>query len=242
MIPVAEIFGPTIQGEGPHVGMQTLFVRVAGCDFKCAWCDSKFAWKIDGSIKRYGTKELADILVKECNNSKCSNVVLTGGNPCLYDFKQVIDILHNNNITVDIETQGSKMPDWLLDVDLLVISPKAPSSKQPDVYKTVNEYMNMKLLSSIKQKVAIKIPVFNEEDFEFAMKYYALVDYYREKGVDIDLYLSVGNTNTTETGDISKRVLSDYEKLINMVANSYMKRVFILPQVHTLLWGNKQGV
>lgn len=240
MIPVAEIFGPTIQGEGPHVGMQTLFVRVAGCDFKCAWCDSKFAWKIDGSIKRYGTKELADILVQECNNSKCSNVVLTGGNPCLYDFKQVIDILHDNNITVDIETQGSKMPDWLLDVDLLVISPKAPSSKQPDVYKTVNEYM--KLLSSIKQKVAIKIPVFNEEDFEFAMKYYALVDYYREKGVDIDLYLSVGNTNTTEAGDISKRVLSDYEKLINMVANSYMERVFILPQVHTLVWGNKQGV
>ena len=240
MIPVAEIFGPTIQGEGPHVGMQTLFVRVAGCDFKCAWCDSKFAWKIDGSIKRYGTKELADILVQECNNSKCSNVVLTGGNPCLYDFKQVIDILHDNNITVDIETQGSKMPDWLLDVDLLVISPKAPSSKQPDVYKTVNEYM--KLLSSIKQKVAIKIPVFNEEDFEFATKYYALVDYYREKGVDIDLYLSVGNTNTTEAGDISKRVLSDYEKLINMVANSYMQRVFILPQVHTLVWGNKQGV
>ncbi len=240
MIPVAEIFGPTIQGEGPHVGMQTLFVRVAGCDFKCAWCDSKFAWKIDGSIIRYGTKELADILVQECNNSKCSNVVLTGGNPCLYDFKEVIDILHDNNITVDIETQGSKMPDWLLDVDLLVISPKAPSSKQPDVYKTVNEYM--KLLTSIKQKVAIKIPVFNEEDFEFAMKYYALVDYYREKGVDIDLYLSVGNTNTTEAGDISKRVLTDYEKLINMVVNSYMERVFILPQVHTLVWGNKQGV
>lgn len=240
MIPIAEIFGPTIQGEGPHVGMQTLFVRVAGCDFKCAWCDSKFAWKIDGSIKRYGTKELADILVQECNNSKCSNVVLTGGNPCLYDFKQVIDILHDNNITVDIETQGSKMPDWLLDVDLLVISPKAPSSKQLDVYETVNQYM--KLLLSVKQKVAIKIPVFNEEDFEFAMKYYALVDYYREKGVDIDLYLSVGNTNTTEAGDISKRVLSDYEKLINMVVNSYMERVFILPQVHTLVWGNKQGV
>lgn len=240
MIPVAEIFGPTIQGEGPHVGMQTLFVRVAGCDFKCAWCDSKFAWKIDGSIKRYGTKELAEVLVQECNNSKCSNVVLTGGNPCLYNFKEVIDILHDNNITVDIETQGSKMPDWLIDVDLLVISPKAPSSKQPDVYKTVNEYMKLPL--SIKQKIAIKIPVFNEEDFEFAMKYYALVDYYREKGIDIDLYLSVGNTDTAEAGDISKRVLSDYEKLINMVANSTMERVFILPQVHTLVWGNKQGV
>lgn len=240
MIPVAEIFGPTIQGEGPHVGMQTLFVRVAGCDFKCAWCDSKFAWKIDGSIKRYGTKELADILFKKCIDTNCKNIVLTGGNPCLYNFGDVIEELHEHNITVDVETQGSKLPDWLWEVDLLVISPKAPSSKQPDVYETVNEYM--RLLLSVKQKVAIKIPVFNEEDFEFAMKYYALVDYYREKGVDIDLYLSVGNTNTTEAGDISKRVLSDYEKLINMVANSYMKRVFILPQVHTLVWGNKQGV
>lgn len=240
MIPVAEIFGPTIQGEGPHVGMQTLFVRVAGCDFKCSWCDSKFAWKIDGSIKRYGTKELAEVLINECNVGKCNNIVLTGGNPCLYDFKDVIYELHKHNITVDIETQGSKMPDWLLDVDLLVISPKAPSSHQPDVYESVNQYM--KLLSSFKQQVAIKIPIFNEEDFEFAMKYYTMVEYYREKGVNVDLYLSVGNTDTKEAGDISKRVLTDYEKLINMVADSYMKRVFILPQVHTLVWGNKQGV
>ena len=71
---------------------------------------------------------------------------------------------------MDIETQGSRMPTWLLDVDLLVISPKAPSSKQPDVYETINGYM--KLLLSVKQKVAIKIPVFDEEDFEFAQKYY----------------------------------------------------------------------
>ena len=69
-----------------------------------------------------------------------------------------------------------------------------------------------------------------------------MVDYYRRKGVDIDLYLSVGNTNTTEKGDISQRVLKDYEKLIERVSNSDMKRVFILPQIHTLVWGNKQGV
>ena len=240
MIPVAEIFGPTIQGEGPHVGMKTLFVRVAGCDFKCAWCDSKFAWKIDGSVKRYKTKELADILVKKCIDTNCKNVVLTGGNPCLYNFGDVIEELHNHNITVDVETQGSKLPDWLWEVDLLVISPKAPSSHQPDVYESVNRHL--KLMESVQGKVAIKIPVFNEEDFQFAEKYYTMVDYYRRKGVDIDLYLSVGNTNTTEKGDISQRVLKDYEKLIERVSNSDMKRVFILPQIHTLVWGNKQGV
>lgn len=240
MIPVAEIFGPTIQGEGPHAGMQTLFVRVVGCDFNCAWCDSKFAWKVNESTKRYGTKELADILVKECSITRCNNVVITGGNPCLYDFDSIIEELHNQNITIDIETQGSKLPDWLLKVDQLVISPKAPSSHQPDVYESINRYLET--ASNIQTNIAIKIPVFNQEDFEFAEKYYSLVDYYRRKGMNIELYLSVGNTNTSEDGDISKRVLADYEKLINMVANSDMKRVFILPQIHTLVWGNKQGV
>ena len=240
MIPVAEIFGPTIQGEGPHVGMKTLFVRAAGCDFKCAWCDSKFAWKIDGSVKRYRTKELADILVKKCIDTNCKNIVLTGGNPCLYNFEDVIEELHNHNITVDVETQGSKLPDWLWGVDLLVISPKAPSSKQPDVYESVNNYIKSTI--PFNNQIAIKIPVFNDEDFEFAEKYYSLVDYHRRNGINIDMYLSVGNTDTSEAGDISFRVLKDYEKLIGKVAASKMERVFVLPQVHTLVWGNKQGV
>lgn len=48
-IPVLEIFGPTIQGEGMVVGRKTMFVRTAGCDYRCAWCDSAFTW--DGSAK-----------------------------------------------------------------------------------------------------------------------------------------------------------------------------------------------
>ena len=41
-IPVLEIFGPTIQGEGMVVGQKTMFIRTAGCDYSCAWCDSAF--------------------------------------------------------------------------------------------------------------------------------------------------------------------------------------------------------
>ena len=48
-IPVIEIFGPTIQGEGMVVGQKTMFVRTAGCDYSCSWCDSSFTW--DGSGK-----------------------------------------------------------------------------------------------------------------------------------------------------------------------------------------------
>ena len=48
-IPVMEIFGPTIQGEGMVIGQKTMFVRTAGCDYSCSWCDSAFTW--DGTGK-----------------------------------------------------------------------------------------------------------------------------------------------------------------------------------------------
>ena len=48
-IPVLEVFGPTIQGEGRVIGRKTMFVRTAGCDYRCSWCDSAFTW--DGSAK-----------------------------------------------------------------------------------------------------------------------------------------------------------------------------------------------
>ena len=77
----------------------------------------------------------------------------------------------------------------------------------------------------------------------FAQKYYNLVNsLILESAINAKMYLSVGNTDTNEPGDISKRVLTDYNKLIDKVCNSDMQNVYVLPQVHTLVWGNKQGV
>lgn len=244
MIPVAEIFGPTIQGEGPNTGLKSIFVRVAGCDFKCSWCDSKFAWEVDTKTTRFqNPPQLAAELGKRCRETHTSHIILTGGNPCLYDFEPVIKELRKYNITFDVETQGSKLPDWLLETDTIVISPKAPSSGQPDVMENVQDLLKrIVMLPAYKRpKVAIKIPVFTDEDFKFAERWFELV-----KGsipsLDIKLYLSVGNTNTTESGDISGRVLADYKKLIDKVISSNMDKVYVMPQVHTLVWGNKQGV
>lgn len=244
MIPVAEIFGPTIQGEGPNTGLKSIFVRVAGCDFKCSWCDSKFAWKVDIKTTRFqNPSQLAAELFKRCLETHTSHIILTGGNPCLYDFGSVIKELRKYNITFGVETQGSKLPDWLLEIDTIVISPKAPSSGQPDVMESVQDLLKriVMLPDHKRPKVAIKIPVFTNEDFKFAERWFELV-----KGsifsLDIKLYLSVGNTNTTESGDISGRVLADYKKLIDKVISSNMDKVYVMPQVHTLVWGNKQGV
>lgn len=243
MIPVAEVFGPTIQGEGPNVGIKTLFVRVVGCDFNCSWCDSKFAWKADDNTKRYKPEELSYNLIKMCNDTNTQNVVLTGGNPCLYDFEKVIDDLHDLGITVDVETQGSKLPDWCYKVDQLVISPKAPSSGQPDVYQNILKFLGDESKVPVGFKVAIKIPVFNEEDFQFCKQYYGMVEQLIwESNLEAKMYLSVGNSNTNEDGKIAERILYDYEKLIDRTMQSNMKKVYVLPQVHTLVWGNRQGV
>jgi len=240
MIPVAEIFGPTIQGEGPNTGIKCIFLRVAGCDMHCEWCDSKFAWRIDSNTKKYNPVELSEILIDKCIKSNTSKVIITGGNPCLYDFDLIIDNLIAKNITVDIETQGTIFPSWLNKVNTLVISPKAPSSKQKDVFNNIENF-----LSTFNKEqtllIAIKIPVFNDEDFEFSLKYYNLVKEYSKK-LNIKLYINVGNSNTKESGDISYRILNNYKKLIDKVLNSPMDNVYIMPQMHTLIWGNKQGV
>ncbi len=239
-INVTEIFGPTIQGEGPKAGIKTIFVRVVGCDFKCSWCDSKFAWAESENSRKYSDEELIDELRTLCNNTNTRNVVLTGGNPCLYNFSNVISKLKDDDISFDVETQGSKFPAWLLMCNTIVISPKAPSSHQPNVFENICNWLSKNYNTLLKNKtnIAIKIPVFNNEDFEFARTYHFLT----QSNLNIKLYLSVGNDNVDEKGDIAERILRNYKTLIEKVMQSDMKYVYILPQIHTLVWGNKQGV
>lgn len=240
---ISEIFGPTIQGEGPNAGMKCIFVRVVGCDFNCSWCDSKFSWSMKDTFKSYTEQELLNEILQYCESTNTASVIFTGGNPCLYDFGNIINELHNQHITADVETQGSRLPNWLYNIDQLVISPKGPSSNQPDVFDNVKDFLTNEEMLPTNYNAAIKIPIFNEQDLDFASKYYDLVQAVKiEFGINIRMYLSVGNTDTSEEGDISRRVLNDYEKLINRINESDMSKVYILPQIHTLIWGNKQGV
>lgn len=232
-ISIAEIFGPTIQGEGPNAGKKTIFVRVAGCDYQCKWCDSCFAWKAS-SGKKYTQEELLSQVLKLCHKTNTSQVTLTGGNPCIYDFNDFLLGLHCNNIKVDVETQGSVFPDWLRFCDSVVISPKAPSSGMPDTIDKIVDWIE----NNPNVKTTIKIPVFTDEDKDFTLRYYENVkDFLNTK-----LYVSVGNSDVVEEGPITGRILKTYEELIDWVMNSEMDDVYILPQIHTLVWGNKQGV
>ncbi|MGQ0418893.1 7-carboxy-7-deazaguanine synthase QueE, partial [Bacillus sp. HC-Mk] len=129
-IPVLEIFGPTIQGEGMVVGQKTMFIRTAGCDYSCAWCDSAFTW--DGSakdqIRQMTPEDIWDELVA-IGGENFSHVTISGGNPALLkNIEFLLSILKENGMRTAIETQGSKWQDWLLQIDEITISPKPPSS------------------------------------------------------------------------------------------------------------------
>lgn len=129
-IPVLEIFGPTIQGEGMVIGQKTMFVRTAGCDYSCSWCDSSFTW--DGSAKqdiRWMSAREIEQELDELGTATCSHVTISGGNPALIkQLGELIEVLHARGIEIALETQGSRWQDWFMDVDELTLSPKPPSS------------------------------------------------------------------------------------------------------------------
>lgn len=244
-INVVEIFS-SIQGEGPNVGARCIFVRVKGCDFACSFCDSKFTWDNEKNFTPYDDSELSEHLITMCKENSCNRIVLTGGNPCLYDFGCIISELRCNNIQVDIETQGSKLPDWLSETTQIVFSPKPPSSGMNDTYDEITTYIteNNYIQSA---DVSIKVPVFTEEDINFARKYAKFVNEFivkHDNNINLRMYLSVGNSDVDTCDSIRDRVLTDYEHLLDAINKDpeNFQNIYILPQLHTLIWGNKQGV
>lgn len=238
-IPVMEVFGPTVQGEGMVIGQKTMFVRTAGCDYRCAWCDSAFTW--DGSekdnIKMYDPMDLFYKLLDEAGEN-FNHVTISGGNPALIGeaLGQFIDICHKSDIKVGLETQGSRWQEWMLDIDDLTISPKPPSSKMGTDFYILDSFVDR--LLNHETNFSLKIVVFDDEDFEFAK----MINN-RYKQWEIPFYLSVGNIDPKEDGDISKRLLSSLDWLWGKVLDDpEINNARALPQLHTLVFANKRGV
>ena len=239
-IPVMEIFGPTIQGEGMVVGQKTMFVRTAGCDYSCSWCDSAFTW--DGSGKYLITQMTADEIwteLKKLGSKGFSFVTISGGNPVLLqNLQALIKILKENDIKIGVETQGSKWQEWLYEVDELTISPKPPSSGMVTNYTFLSEMLEKLNSKNNNQHISLKIVIFNDEDYAYAKDIHL-------RYPNLPFYLQVGNDDITESnnGQLISHLLKKYEVLVDkVIADEELRNVRVLPQLHTLLWGNKRGV
>ncbi|XJZ25656.1 7-carboxy-7-deazaguanine synthase QueE [Bacillota bacterium Lsc_1132] len=239
-IPVMEIFGPTIQGEGMVIGQKTMFVRTAGCDYSCSWCDSAFTWNGTGKdeIKMLTAEEIWAEL-KRIGGNGFSFVTISGGNPALIqNLNSLINILKDQNIKVCLETQGSRWQDWFLNIDELTLSPKPPSSNMVTDFSVLDRIIEQLSKREAGKNVNLKIVVFDDLDYEYAKKVY-------QRYSGISFFLQVGNEHLTaeDNQELIKNLLEKYEWLINKtMEDDDFKDVRVLPQLHTFVWGNKRGV
>jgi len=232
---VSEIFGPTIQGEGGLIGSPTVFVRTAGCDYRCTWCDTLYAVLPEHRTTWYrmSADEVLD-RVMSLSGQKPILVTLSGGNPALQPLDIVIDKGHGLGLTFALETQGSVVKPWFEKLDYLVVSPKPPSSgEQTDWDRLASAIAR----AGTTTQTTLKVVVFDDLDYAYARQVML-------KHPDVDLILQVGNPQPPHLSDEIDidGLLRRYEWLANKVASDGWYRVRVLPQLHTLVWGNTRGV
>jgi organic radical activating enzyme len=143
----------TIQGEGYYQGHAAYFVRLGGCDVGCVWCDVKESW--DASAHPMVTVEE---IVKRAKNSGSEIVVITGGEPAMYNLTVLTNELKKAGLRTNIETSGAyKLTGaW----DWVCFSPKKFKAPVSSMYDQANE---------------LKVIVYNKSDFAWAEEFAALV-------------------------------------------------------------------
>ncbi|MCZ4354023.1 7-carboxy-7-deazaguanine synthase QueE [Roseovarius aestuarii] len=231
---IAEIFGPTIQGEGALIGEPTVFVRTGGCDYRCTWCDSLHA--VESAYRHTWTAMDTDAVWAEVQRLSKGNpltVSLSGGNPAIQDFAPLITLGHAAGYRFACETQGSIAKPWFADLDTLVLSPKPPSSGETVDWDAFNACLQAGKAAS---STVMKIVVFDEMDYAWARQT-------ANKYPRLPLFLQPGNLAVDPDVAVDLQVMAD--KLLWLVERTLLDCWFaprILPQLHVLLWGNKRGV
>lgn len=152
LLPLMEEFY-TIQGEGYNTGKAAYFIRLGGCDVGCHWCDVKESW--DAEIHPLTH---SDQIVINAEKYPGKAVVITGGEPLIYNLDYLTAQLQSRGIKTFIETSGAYplSGSW----DWICLSPKKFKAPLPSVLNAAGE---------------LKVIIFNKSDFEFAEKNAALV-------------------------------------------------------------------
>ncbi len=159
-LPVMESFY-TLQGEGFHQGRAAYFIRLAGCNVGCVWCDVKESWNADAHPK-FSVEEIVEQAVKAVHRQPSTVnrhlVVVTGGEPLMHDLNELTSALQHAGFETNIETSGSSALSgkW----DWICLSPKKFKQPLPEILPVANE---------------LKVVIFNKSDFDWAEEYAAKV-------------------------------------------------------------------
>jgi 7-carboxy-7-deazaguanine synthase len=151
----------TIQGEGFYQGNAAYFIRLGGCDVGCVWCDVKESW--DASVHPLTSVEQ---MVTAAKASGTQMVVVTGGEPAMYDLSFLTNQLHQVGLKTNIETSGvyPLTGSW----DWVCFSPKKFMMPHPSIFSEADE---------------LKVIVYNKSDFAWAEQHA------RSVNADCELFL-----------------------------------------------------
>jgi organic radical activating enzyme len=144
-LPIMEFFY-TIQGEGFYSGRAAFFIRIAGCDVGCVWCDVKDSW--DSEKHPLHT---IDFLIEQVVTSGTDLVVITGGEPAMYDLTALTNRLKTINVEIAMETSGCY--NLIGQIDWYCFSPKKFKAPVDQAYQLASE---------------LKIVISHPSDFQWA--------------------------------------------------------------------------
>lgn len=236
-IRVSEIFGPTIQGEGALIGVPTVFVRTGGCDYRCSWCDSLHAVEPEyRDTWKPMTPAAVMAEIEALSGGQPLMVSLSGGNPAIQPLGGLIQLGQGKGYGFALETQGSVARRWFANLDMLVLSPKPPSSGMAVDWDIFEQCVT----AAAGAQTVLKIVVFDETDYQWA----------RDAALrhsDLAIYLQPGNHTPPPPDDDGAVVDQDGIDarmlwLVDRVIEDRWFRAKVLPQLHVMLWGNKRGV
>ena len=130
---LVEVF-ESLQGEGRNSGRPCVFIRFAGCNLACHWCDTPLKARFSAKL---------DELVAEAKSFRARSVVLTGGEPAVQEgMPELVAALKREGFWIAVETNGTKSPDWFAFVDYVACSPKveyAAIYDAPEALKAADE-------------------------------------------------------------------------------------------------------
>lgn len=227
----------SINGEGRRAGQLALFVRFAGCNLNCAYCDTKWANEADVSYHEYTIDELYQ-MIKE---SKVKNITLTGGEPLIQpNMDRLLNRLRQDaSLRIEIETNGSvDIQPFLLDVQLGDVQAHSVKSAVADNvsftldYKTsvsgMEDRMHMDNYVNLRTQDTVKFVVGSIRDLEKAKR--IIEDYHLvEKGCGIYLSPCFGEVQPSE--------------MVDFLVEHRLNDVNVQLQLHKFIWDpDKRGV
>ena len=226
---VSEIFGPTLQGEGPSAGRgPTYFLRLAGCNMSCSWCDTAFTWdweRFDRSVEVHKMRidEVCDAL-KAFEPPPGAMLVVSGGEPMLQADEWAAACVPLLWSRIEVETNGSLYPfnKWMPRQTFFNVSPKLPSAGQGEV-----DLEPLRKFESDKRTACFKFVVNDRDDLE------AMSDLVEAIGISPARVWAMPQGTTSEELDARE----------GMVRRACAKNGWnYTDRLHIRRWGNKRGV